>query len=573
MKNKNKYIIAALIFTLCICINIISNANTIEAINIDVSIDDYGNANIIEEWKCHTVEDEGTEAYHPYYNLGNSTITDLNVYDETGNSYYNIGEWDTSQGFSYKANKCGINVISDGVELCWGVSSYGEKTYHVSYTITNFVSNLTDNQMIYWALLPYEFSTTIQSANIVIKKPNYYIPLETDVYGYGNYGGACYVYDGAIYMSSDGALASNEYMTILAFLPKDFAPFASNDLDYDSDYYLNMANEGAEKYVKQEKRAKWFSIGIFLTYIVGFLAFIKGIMYACDTTRVIRFGKEGRKLPKKSEIPYYRDIPFNGDIFKIYFVAMQYKIIKNTNDLIGAFILKWLKDEKIGITTVGEGRKAKTNIDMRGELDSPNQYENQLYKMLKEASVDGILENKEFEKWCRTSFSQVTKWFDKILKEERTNMVDMGLVTNEKKKYYATMELKQEAINIAGIKKYLEEYTLIKDREPLQVHLMEEYLIVAQILGIANKVAKDFKDLYPNMIEESHYQSYNSIIYIHDTSYKGVQNAKSAQAAYNSGGGGYSSGGGGGGSFGGGGGRRRIPLKFKNTIDKQTNVC
>ena len=573
MKNKNKYIIAALIFTIFICISIISNANTIEAINMDISIDDYGNANIIEEWKCRTVEDEGTEAYHPYYNLGNSSITDLNVYDETGNSYYNIGEWDTSQGFSYKANKCGINVISDGVELCWGVSSYGEKTYHVSYTITNFVSNLTDNQMIYWTLLPYEFSTTIQSANIVIKKPNYYIPLETDVYGYGNYGGACYVYDGAIYMSSDGALASNEYMTILAYLPKDFAPYATNDLDYDSNYYLNMANEGAEKYIKQEKRAKWFGIGIFITYIVGFLAFIKGIMYACDTTRVIRFGKEGRKLPKKSDIPYYRDIPFNGDIFKIYFVAMQYKIIKNTNDLIGAFILKWLKDEKIGITTVGEGRKAKTNIDMRGELDSPNQYENQLYRMLKEASEDGILENKEFEKWCRTSFKQVTKWFDKILKEERTNMVDMGLVINEKKKYYATMELKQEAINIAGIKKYLEEYTLIKDREPLQVHLMEEYLIVAQILGIANKVAKDFKDLYPNMIEESHYQSYNSIIYIHDTSYKGVQNAKSAQAAYNSGGGGYSSGGGGGGSFGGGGGRRRIPLKFKNTIDKQTNVC
>ena len=572
MVKKVSLIIAS--FVILICIATISNANSIRSIDLEININDAGSALVTEKWNCYTEEDEGTEVYHPYYNLGNSTITDLYVTDETGHAYNNIGEWNTSAGFEGKKNKCGINTISNGVELCWGISSYGEKTYIAHYTITDFVSNLTDSQMIYWTLIPYEFSTTIQSASIVIKKDNYPLPVTTDVYGYGNYGGACYVApDGMIYMDSDGPLESNEYMTILAYLPQDFAPSAKNDLDYDSKYYLDMAEKGAKKYKRKDRAEIIAVVAGMVTFFVSFIAIIAAAAYYGDENKVIRFGKEGRKLPKKSELPYYRDIPLNGDIFKIYFVAMQYGIIKNTNDLIGAFILKWLKDEKIGINTVEKGKKLLTNIDMRGELDTNNEYERQLYKMLKESSLDGILENKEFEKWCRTSYSRVISWFKKILKEERTNMVYANLVTQDGKKYYSTPELKEEAIKIAGLKKFLEEYSMIKDREPLQVHLLEEYLIIAQILGIANKVAKEFKNLYPNLIEESHYQSYNSIIYIHDTSYKGTANAKSAQAAYTSGGGGYSSGGGGGGSFGGGGGRRRFPLKFKKYIDKQTNVC
>ena len=55
-------------------------------------------------------------------------------------------------------------------------------------------------------------------------------------------------------------------------------------------------------------------------------------------------------------------------------------------------------------------------------------------------------------------------------------------------------ELKQEAIELAGLKRYLNEYTLIKERQAIEVQLFEEYLIYAQIMGIAKKVAKEFKN-------------------------------------------------------------------------------
>ena len=198
--------------------------------------------------------------------------------------------------------------------------------------------------------------------------------------------------------------------------------------------------------------------------------------------------------------------------------------------------------------------------------------------MIYSASKDGILENKEFEKWCKNHYSRILNWFDNILDEERDKLIDERLIYCEDKvsffgkKYIASAQLKNEAIKIAGLKRYLLEYTLIKDREAIEVQLFEDYLIYAQMLGIADKVSKQFKELYPNMIEQTNYNSYDNLVYINMWTTRGISSANSARAAaqsYSSGGGGFSSGGGGGGSFGGGGGGRRIPLiyrKFRNLL-------
>ena len=92
------------------------------------------------------------------------------------------------------------------------------------------------------------------------------------------------------------------------------------------------------------------------------------------------------------------------------------------------------------------------------------------------------------------------------------------------------------------------------DKTAIEVKMWREYLIYAQIFGMAKEVAKEFKDLYPDVITDN---DYNNVILIHNFSYNGVNAATSARAraqSYSSGGGGFSSGGGGGGSFGGGGG-------------------
>ena len=188
-----------LFFTLVfLCFIFVSNvqANSISSINMDIYVDNNGNAYVTEVWNCNVTQ--GTESYHPYYNLGNSKISNLSV-TEYVRTYITLSSWNTSASFDSKAYKCGINKISNGLELCWGISNYGNHSYTVKYTITNFVSELTDSQMIYWTLIPYDFSTPIGKAYIKIYSDFDY-DFETPVWGYGNYVGTCYVYDGYIEM-------------------------------------------------------------------------------------------------------------------------------------------------------------------------------------------------------------------------------------------------------------------------------------------------------------------------------------------------------------------------------------
>lgn len=561
------FLFAIVLFSLGKCVE----ANSIQTISMDIYIKENGDAQITEVWNCKTTK--GTEVYHPYYNLGNSQIKNLSVRD--GNTQYTtLSKWNTSGSLSSKANKCGINKISNGVELCWGISSYGTHTYTVKYTITNFVSELTDSQMIYWTLIPYEFSNSI--GNVYIKiHTNFKISDTTDVWGYGNYGGTAYVYNGYIEMQSDGRLNTNEYMTILVKFPK--GTFNTiNKLNKNFNYYLNMAEEGSTKYIDNSENNS-FSFGNFIglifsfifNFAIFFVIIIAAIKSGASSTGSFKFGAEGKKIPK--DVPYFRDIPCKKDLFRAYYIAHQYGLTKNKTDVLGAIILKWLKDGLIRIEQKETGsmfKKENTVVVLKEtnpEILS-DEKEKELFKMLYEASKDGYLENKEFEKWCSNSYSRVLSWFDEIIKREKEKLVTEGLITVEEKvslkifkskEYTATHELKQEAIELAGLKKYLNEYTLIKDREAIEVQLFEEYLIFAQIMGIAKKVAKEFKDLYPEIIEQSNFNSYDNIVFIHMCSTRGITSANAARSraeSYSSGGGGFSSGGGGGGSFGGGGG-------------------
>lgn len=146
MKKIVKFFLLLIFIFAISCFGHSVEANSIKSISMDIYVDKNGNAKVTEVWNCDT--NQGTEVYHPYYNLGKSEIQNFSV-SEGSNSYSVLSSWHTSASFSEKAYKCGINYIEDGVELCWGISKYGKHTYTVNYEITNFVSSLTDSQMIY----------------------------------------------------------------------------------------------------------------------------------------------------------------------------------------------------------------------------------------------------------------------------------------------------------------------------------------------------------------------------------------------------------------------------------------
>ena len=541
-------------------------ANNISSINMDIFIDNNGDASVIETWDA-TVN-SGTEGYHPYFNIGNSKII-MESASMDGKLYSIDNYWDINRSLEDKAYKAGIYESGNEVDVCYGISNYGNHEYEIKYKITNFVLSLADADMVYWTLFPYDFSATPDNVYIKIHS-NFKYEDTLDVWGYGNYGGTAYVYDGYIEMNSPDRLTKDQYMTVLIKFPK--GTFTTNNISNNEfEYYHNMAEVGTTRYQESNKNNIFDTIALFASILISILPIIIVLIIALTSKSLKEeydFGDTGNTIRK--DVPNFRDIPCNKDIFRAYFVAKKYKIMPKKENLLGALLLKWLKDGNIRVEKIEKktlfGKKIRDNIIF---VNIPNgiQLEKDMYNWMVEASKDGKLEENEFKKWCNNRYNKILTWFDDIINYEKDELIKEGKIQfseNKKrfsinKKYVVDSSMMIEAEQMQGLKNYLKEFTLIKEKEPIEVNLWNEYLIYAQIFGIAKEVAQQFKKLYPEINEymNQYGYSYESMYFIYTVSNTGIKSANTAQSrasSYSSGGGGFSSGGGGGGSFGGGGG-------------------
>lgn len=64
------------------------SANSVSKIEMDVYIDSNGNAKITEVWAAYL--SQCTDGYRPYTNLGNSTISNFSVSDDSGRNYESL---------------------------------------------------------------------------------------------------------------------------------------------------------------------------------------------------------------------------------------------------------------------------------------------------------------------------------------------------------------------------------------------------------------------------------------------------------------------------------------------------
>ena len=553
------------------------HANSISSIDMDIKLDDKGTAHVTETWDASV--SNGTEGWHPYFNIGKSEIKVTSA-SMDGKEFEVVEHWNERSSLESKAYKAGIyEPDSNEVDIVFGISDYGTHKYVINYDITNFVSTVNDADMIYWTLFPYDFSAEPDNVTIKITGPNEY-PDTLDVWGFGMYGAPCYVKDGAIYMTSDGSISSSEYLTLLAKFPR--GTFESESiLEEDFQHYLDMANEGAEHYVdpdiKPRKRTFWEKLGAFFAtlwemLIAVFVFLGLGTLGAkASKNNKYNYGEKGKDLGK---VPNFRDIPCDKDIFYAYWAANVFDLNKNKTDFLGAILLKWINEGVVTIEKVEVKKLLKSKeesvITFVNKPNSTITNETKLYDYMYEASKDGKLETDEFKKWCKTNYTKMLNWFDEIEKEERDVLVDKNLVYEVEqqggkifkynyKQYLISDKAREEAIKMKGLKQFFKEFSRIDEKEPIEVKLWNEYLMYAQILGMAKEVMEQFKKLYPEIIEdmENYNYDYHTFMFVNslsDTGVKAASAARSAAESYSSGGGGFSSGGGGGGSFGGGGG-------------------
>lgn len=539
-------------------------ANEISNIDMNIYVDNNGTAHVTEEWT--TKLNEGTEGYKPYYNLGESEISNFKV-SMNGKEYTYNSDYNINDSFSEKKYKNGFHYIDNGVELCFGITEYGKNTYTLSYDISNFVVNTSDGyQMIYWTLFPYDYNPSPERVYIKIYSDFKYADT-LDVWGYGKYGAPTYVYDGYIEMDSESTVSSSEYMAILVKFPENTFTLDTT-VDKTFQEYLDMANDGAVTYNESEETL-FEKILNFIFAIIGLLVPFTTIFIIIKSAISNSYGYKNNKIIDKKNTPLFRDIPCNKNI---YYANTLVKLNKNIfngykeTNIFGSIILKWVKENKVVFKNGPSGKfnKNTSSIDLTLNPTFDNVLEKELFDIMHEASIDGILETKELEKWCNKNYTKFFNLFERINKVEIEKLKqDKHIYTRNskeecKKKNVMDDTIYDDSTKLYGLKKFLEEFSKIDTREVLEVHIWDEYLMFAYIFGIADKVAKQLKNLYPEVLADpNNYVDLDTILYINYISNRSVNaasTAKSRAESYSSGGGGFSSGGGGGGSFGGGGG-------------------
>ena len=560
---KKKIIIFLL---LLLCPMLVVKADTINKVDMKINILEDGTANIVEVWNVRA--SGGSEWYKQMYNLGDMELSDFKVsMDGKALTYKSV--WNVGASMSEKAGYYGINYVSEGLELCFGKSDYNTHNFTLSYTLSNFVFNTSDSQVVYFTLLP---KNNINSFTVEVSS-YYEFPDTLDVWGYG-YKGYAYVENGKIKMSNEGSL-SNEYVVLLAKFPAGtFSTDALVDEYEDFDDVYNKAEEGTFDYDYDDNIKKDFKYyvkyiinliwNILLTIIfpIGLMAFIVLSIYKSG------YGYVNNKKIDKKNTPMFRDIPCNKDIYYANaLISLNTDVFRyKESNILGAILLKWVRQDKIGFKNETKGifNKETSMIDLTRNPVFDNDKEKKLFDMMYQASGDGMLESKELERWCRKHYEKFLDFFKSINNEEISKLKSAGhiykRVNKEECKKSNVMDDKiyEDSSRLYGLKLYLDEFSRMNTKEVMEVKLWDEYLMFAYLFGIANKVAKQFKNLYPEVIEqmESANIDYNTLVFVNNISSSSVYAASSARSAaenYSAGGGGFSSGGGGGGSFGGGG--------------------
>lgn len=113
-----------------------------------------------------------------------------------------------------------------------------------------------------------------------------------------------------------------------------------------------------------------------------------------------------------------------------------------------------------------------------------------------------------------------------------------------------------------GLKKYMEDFSMLDKREVPEIVIWEKFLVYATVFGIADRVLKQLKIVYPNITEQMDLNTYGYMYLMMNTNFSSsfsnaiTTSMSSAYSSASGGGGGFSSGGGGRTVDGGGGGGR-----------------
>lgn len=603
--------IAAALLTVFVCQPASALTPSIRDIDITLTLLPDGTASIHERWDVCAAD--GTEWYLVRGNLGDIEIGNLAVSDESRRAYVDEGSWDTQRSIAEKAGRCGIVRKRDGAEICWGIGSLGDHVFDVSYTMSRSVKSLSDYDMLHLQTVSPGLSSPPRHVRVTVRAQQHQLDTaNTRAWGFG-FAGRVDFRDGAVvYESTEPFVRNSSVIVLLRFDKGMFDSPSRQDRDFAD--ALAVAMEGADFGSDQDSDDGGDLARVAAIFAVA-VAGMCGI--AATSRRAMRKKILGMK---PSEVPWNREIPFGGDLeASAYTLAKLGESSGGSGDtLAAALILRMIyrgelsaaKDSRerveISFSAAGAGAAARSGDGSgadgssgsagsgstggfaggaggsadgtvvgsgsgsgsgtgsgSGSGSASDQAAEELREMMLKASgADKVLQHNEFSRWAKRHAHEVAGWSSRALVFGRNSLRDQKYIYGSA----YTPAGQSEARKLLGLKKFLQDFTLMGEKDTIEVILWQDYMVYGALFGIADKVAEQLRDINPDLFAEVMDYDYTTmhqllfqtrLLSAAITNSKASVAAEAAQQSARGFGGGTSFGGGGGFSGGGFGGGSR----------------
>lgn len=573
-------------------------------LDFEVYINEDGSMDVTETWNINirntnTLYKTFKTDKDKYTSIENVTVKDVT----TGRTLTMINE-----EMYHVTKDCYYGLVNSkgDFEIAWGVgldSGHDVRTYEISYTVKDAIGKYNDYAELYCQFIGEDFEVDAEKITGTITLPS--MAASTDdikVWGHTEQlNGEIYVTDKDKIKFQIENFNAGRYVEVRTLLPTDM--IESSGRTYNENRYDYVIAEESEWAKQANLRREWEEIkddviSVFVIFIIIALCII-------FIEKAVKYGKklsETSKLKPEQEMEYYRELPENnttpgeatyileepynrfsayfGKIFSATLLDLKLKKyldlrVEKDDKKKDKIYIKKLKeadtnlksDERIILEFISKACKSKEEIEIK-ELEKYitshsasvekliNQSEKNIESQLEKEDKIKRKEKEEYSNYSGSSgvyyvFAIITLFWAFPL---AIVLLINGILCSRIKKRINVLTQKgvDEKEKWKGLKKYMEDFSLLNEKEVPAIEVWEHYLVYATAFGIADKVLKQLKTIYPNIDELDTINTSTYMYFMYHSNFSSSftssinSSISSAHSSATGGGGGFSGGGGGG---------------------------
>lgn len=500
--------LSLMLMTTNICV-----AETIDNIKVFMKIHNNGTVEITQIWK-DSVEEFG-EYNIPIKKMPGMEIQNFTVENERGKLFSFQPNWDHHASAESKMMRNGIYSGNDYWELRWGRDIYGGHQYTIKYTLTNFVRAYKDGDAFMMDVFGgfkdvHQASVSISREQAAEGKS--FFDSNTMLWKDG-FEGNIGLKNGLIVASTEQPMTRENSMKILARFTKGWL----NPSYKENKSFSTLHSEFMEEEIYEEEKSGLDPAVKFLLKVIAVCVVILLLKKTASRWNIPLVNQFRQRGVDYKDIDYNRRVPMDHSIEQNLFALTNGGEYISPQNVLNAYILRLMLANAIEIkkeVKVGAFGETNEKISLAINRNTPIHDEStkELFDLIVSASgVDNVLAAKEMDTWSARNTNKLEYWYRTVdargemgFRKRNGYYVQREDTTYGRTRGYRMTDTgRQLIIQALGFKKYLEDFTLLAERETREVELWDEYLVFAGLFGIADKVSAEMGRLYPSFVSNS----------------------------------------------------------------------